>query len=189
MLAYFDDAHSDLIGQSFTRAAESTVPGGIIASERIPVPDDIDHLEVRLGQERGSLGARLGFPIDDPASTLVGPKKARVGGLAQSSRQSEKYVESFPTYMAYRPFQNGSERLIITLEMYELLHRLQSGLSESFGRQERVQQLHVFKAALKSRHAPRMVIFDEERKNLEVRVRVTSQTGEEGRKLPRVKFS
>lgn len=189
VLSHFSESPSWASSRSFIEATESTIPGGIIASERIPVPDDIAYLEVRVGQERSSLGARLEFQLEDPSETVVGPKKTRMGTLFQPSRLADKYVEGFPTYVGYRPFEDSPEALVVTLEMYELLHRLRNGFSESFGGQERVQQLRVFKAALKARRTSRTIIFDEEQKGLEVRVRVTSQPGPRGKKIPRVRFS
>lgn len=159
---------------AFERAVESTIPGGIIASERIPVPAQIDTLRVRLGDERGSIGARLDFHVENPMETLWLPKRARIVDRYpyRPAPRTERYVEYFPTFVVYQPFPNGSEHLFITLDLYELLYRLRNGFSEAFGGQRRVQQLQVFKAALKARPSQRLTLFDEERGNLQVRVTV-----------------
>lgn len=160
--------------QAFERAVESTIPGGVVASERIPVPDPIETLQVRLGDARGSIGARLDFHVEEPTETLLLPKRARIDDRHdyRLAPRTERYVEYFPTFVVYRPFRDGAEHLLISLDVYELLYRLRNGFSEAFGGQRRVQQLQVFKAALKARPSRRLTLFDEERENVQVRVDV-----------------
>lgn len=126
---------SDDAEAAFDRAVDTTIPGGIIASERLPVPPSpIGRIDVRLGEGRGSIGASMSFPITDATDTLFPPN-----GPSQKTDINEhhkyhpshgtlRYVEYFPTFLIYRPFPDHPQHLILTLDLYELLYRLSGGV-------------------------------------------------------------
>jgi hypothetical protein len=183
-----DPQHSDA-ERAFDQAVESTIPGGIIASERITVPDSIDYLLLRWGDSRSSVGARLGIHIDDLRHTLLAPhdKHSRIDERHNYRPLRNEFVEYFPTFAVYRPSleEKSREHLVINLDLYELLYRLRRGFSEEFGSRKRVQQLRIFKSALKSRPLAQLALFDEENDGIKVQVVVQANDRE---KLSRARF-
>ncbi len=198
-LAQFFGVLTYVTGQSdptaedhFDEAVESTIPGGVIASERLPVPaSPIDKLVVRLSDERGSVGASIEFPVADLSAALFSPTQEEANIDKDHNYQHtvarRRYVEYFPTFLVYRPFKGETQHLIVTLDLYELLFRLRRGYSEAFGHQHRVQQLRIFKAALRARGASRLNLFDAEQNALHVVAQV--QLGDaSGKRSARVRF-
>jgi hypothetical protein len=170
-LAYLKGSDDRTAVDAFERATERTILGGVIASERIPTAASATQsLQVRLGEARGAVGARLEFHIDDVGQTLLLPENARLDARYdyRLPALTERFLEYFPTFLVYRPFRDRAEHLVVTLDLYELLFRLYRGFTESFGGQQRTQQLRVFKAAVKARPTAKLSIFDEERAALTV---------------------